>query len=300
MSEQYLNPTFSTGQIIVGKWKNSKYEIQGLLGEGANGKVYLVVNGKTIFAMKMGFTVLDHQSEVNALKALSKSRKESFLIEVDDFEHAGQSYPFYVMKYVEGLRAHKFLQRYGEDWIWLIGLNILERLRDIHQQGFIFGDLKVDNVIVSKFGRVELIDYGGVTRKGRSVKQFTEIYDRGYWTGGSRTADESYDLFSFALLCLQCVDSEQKLQEPSLPQVRDLSYLEAIVREIAIQPHIKVFIFKAIRGELHSSEQAVQQWKAMMRRNNGRKLKPIKATWIKGALAVSLLAFASAIYTVLQ
>ena len=35
---------------------------------------------------------------------------------------------------------------------------------------------------------------------GRSIKEFTEFFDRGYWGLGSRSAEPSYDLFAVAMI----------------------------------------------------------------------------------------------------
>ena len=60
----------------------------------------------------------------------------------------------------------------------------------------------MENVIVADYGHVELVDYGGVTAVGKSIRQFTEIYDRGYWNAGSRAADAS--MIYFLSLCCAC------------------------------------------------------------------------------------------------
>ena len=49
-----------------------------------------------------------------------------------------------------------------------MGLRLLQKLAQLHQAGWVFGDLKPQNVLVSDYGQVELIDYGGVTSIGRA------------------------------------------------------------------------------------------------------------------------------------
>ena len=89
--------------------------------------------------------------------------------------------------------------------------------------------------MVSAYGSVELIDYGGVSPFGR-VKQFTEWYDRGYWNAGSRTGDISYDLFSFAVMCIGLLD-EKSLREAScqLPQTRSVADLRWCAKKPRVQ-----------------------------------------------------------------
>ena len=115
------------------------------------------------------------------------------------------------MRYVRGEALHHFIRRQGTDWTLLVGLRLLQKLAQLHQAGWVFGDLKPQNVLVSDYGQVELIDYGGVTSIGRSVKQFTEWYDRGFWNGGSRTADGTYDVFAFALLLIHVLEGSTQV-----------------------------------------------------------------------------------------
>ena len=222
------NVVLAEGSFVVGKWNKQEYRVLRLLGEGANGKVYLVQKGRHLFAMKIGYDAFDLQSEVNVLKALDKRIRKNnpYLHEVDDFHLHGSEYPFYVMKYVQGKRIHDFLKQKGGDWFYIVGKNLLTRLVELHRAGWQFCDLKMENVIVEEYGQTELVDYGGVTRHGNSVKQFTEIYDRGYWRKGSRIADETYDLFSFAVLCIQLIVPGRQIADASvvLPQNRSVSY----------------------------------------------------------------------------
>jgi serine/threonine protein kinase len=295
-----LDPSFEEGMRIVGKWNKHKYRIERFLGEGSNGKVYLVKLGKSVYAMKMGFSVHDHQSEVNVLKSLDiRPPKNSYLIDVDDFHHEGKDYPFYIMPFVEGIRYYEYLKKYGSDWFSIIGKNILGRLQQLHEQGWIFGDLKMDNVLVSGYGDVNLIDYGGVTQKGRSVKQFTELYDRGYWGAGTRAADESYDLFSFAILCLQCVDN--RLTLPLLPQNREPEHVMQLVRTNPVCKPLETFFYKAVHGEFSTSKQAYAEWRRLMlQRQVDSKSMPMQTNWLKGAFMASALALALTLYFAFQ
>lgn len=293
-----LDPSFEVGMQITGKWNNYKYRIERLLGEGSNGKVYLVRSGKSTYAMKMGFSAHDHQSEVNVLKSLIiRKKKDSYLMDVDDFHYKGKDYPFYIMSYVEGIRYSEYLKKYGQDWFGIIGKNLLDRLQHLHEQGWVFGDLKMDNVIVSGYGDVELIDYGGVTQIGRSVKQFTEIYDRGYWGAGTRVADEHYDLFSFAILCLQCVDNRVTL--PLLPQNREPEHIMELVSTNPVCKPMEAFFHQAVYGEFSSSKQACAVWRRIiLQRKEAPKL--LQTGWLKGAFLTSAAALATTLYFLFQ
>ncbi|MFH5186688.1 serine/threonine protein kinase [Paenibacillus sp. TAB 01] len=290
-----------TGTIIQGKWHKREYRVERLLGEGANGKVYLVRKGTQSFALKIGFDTADDQSEVNALKALSKSGTsfKHYLLDVDDFHYQGRDLPFCVMRYVKGQTLSDFVMHRGEDWIYLIGMNLLRKLVELHGQGYIFGDLKAENMLVSGYGDVELIDFGGVTPAGRSVKQFTEVYDRGYWGGGSRSADEGYDLFAFAILLIGGTDRaamrKQGLKQ-LLPQNRTVETLLDMLQENRHLSHVQTVLRKALLGQYGSSREALADWRRQSYPRPALASRVVRGSWLKLCFAASLLLFGFTVY----
>ncbi|MNZ34591.1 Serine/threonine-protein kinase PknA [compost metagenome] len=313
-SSKSSNMVLPQGTLITGRWRGGRYVIQRLLGQGANGIVYLVKRAENgeLYALKMGFDTIDLQSEVNVLKALQNQRRKhrkanerqgpSYLVEVDDYSHLGSEIPFYVMRYVKGEPLRTFLSNRGDRWLNVAGLYILQQLRRLHESGWVFGDLKPNNVLISPYGEVELIDYGGVSAIGRSVKQFTEWYDRGYWSAGSRTADPAYDLFSYAVVCIHMLAEESlKKAATSLPQTRSKNDLIHIVQtEPALAPYRK-WLEKAIEGKFRDSAEACDLWrelvKGFMKRGRSQTSTP---RWMLGAFVLSITLLACALYLTLR
>nr|WP_240903902.1 serine/threonine protein kinase [Chengkuizengella sediminis] len=267
-----------------------------MLGEGTSGKVYLVKHDQKLFAMKIGSDDISLQSEINILKKINKKPEpeKKLFIDSDDLDLNGEIYPYYVMKYIQGLDAKLFLNSYGHQWFHLVGLNILNQLQALHQMDLIFGDLKIENVIVSEFGKVTLIDYGGVTSKGRSVKQFTQIYDRGHWIAGTRKADEAYDIFSFAILCLILTDAFSISNLAS--EKKSGAYL---LKKAKMNPHCKrmiPFLEKAINGKFSSTRCAREEWKKLMYGDGLENSSSIELPWLKPALASSIFVFVVTVY----
>jgi serine/threonine-protein kinase len=250
----------------------------------------------------------DLQSEINALRSWEKGRQtvmgpdhaRPFLVDNDDCDLYGKRIPFYVMRYVPGVSLRKFIYKHGPKWYGNVGGRLLGKLRQLHRQGFVFGDLKVENVLVNDNGEVELIDYGGLTSIGKSVKQFTEWYDRGYWYAGSHTADFRYDLFSFAVMTIQLM-AEQELRErikTTLPQTRDIEDLMEIARN---HPRVRTYepwLALALRGEFPSSEEACRLWHERTRKQYRSAEPPLNRPtplWLKWFFVVSMLLLAASI-----
>src|SRR5699024_7426118 len=115
----------------------------------------------------------------------------------------GGVYSFYVMEYIAGIRMDQFVQKQGLEWIGLFLLQVLDQLEDLHRSGWVFGDLKNENILVTlEKPEVRFIDVGGTTKIGRSLKEYSEFYDRAYWGLGTRKAEPAYDLFAVSMLVL--------------------------------------------------------------------------------------------------
>jgi serine/threonine protein kinase len=192
------------GTIIEGKWHHNRYTIIKELGFGANGIVYLARYNNKQVALKMSDNGMSITSEVNVLKSFAKVQGSALgpsLLDVDDWERPGKKVSFYAMEFIKGPDFLAFLQQKGPDWTGVMILQLLADLELLHENGWVFGDLKPDNLIVTgPPARIRCIDVGGTTMQGRSIKEFTEFFDRGYWGLGSRKAEPGYDLFAVGMI----------------------------------------------------------------------------------------------------
>ncbi|PGT90940.1 MULTISPECIES: protein kinase domain-containing protein [Bacillaceae] len=197
----------SPGTTIVGKWNGESYTIIKALGQGATGSVYLGDSRQGKVAIKLSENSMAITSEVNVLKHFSKVQGTSLgpsLLDVDDWkDHSQKLTSFYVMEYVQGKNFLEFVEQRGIEWSTVLTLQLLTNLEKLHQEGWVFGDLKPENLIVSgPPPKIRCIDVGGTTQQGRSIKEFTEFFDRGYWGMGNRKAEPTYDLFSVAMIII--------------------------------------------------------------------------------------------------
>src|SRR5690625_4632872 len=138
------------------------------------------------------------------MKKAQEKNLGPYLLDVDDLVmNQRERYSFYVMEYIQGETLTNFIKQNGTAWIGVFMFQLLDDLDKLHQSGWVFGDLKTENLLIEKSpARIRWIDVGGTTKVGRAIKEYTEFYDRGYWEVGSRRAEASYDLFSFAMIFL--------------------------------------------------------------------------------------------------
>ncbi|GIO24230.1 protein kinase [Oceanobacillus sp. J11TS1] len=233
------------GQNVIGKWHHQSYTVVRKIGEGAIGAVYLCTQRGRPVALKISEQDAAVTVEVNVLKALKKVqgyRLGPSLLDVDDWTAPnGRVYSFYVMEYMKGDRLGAFIQAEGKKWLGVLMIQLLDDLEQLHQAGWTFGDLKTDNILVeSNPPRIRLVDVGGTTRMGRSIKEYTEFFDRGYWGLGTRKAEPSYDLFAVAMVFLHIYyprrfdrvagEASGKLLEKKLYRAKDLDLLHPILK----------------------------------------------------------------------
>ena len=237
------------GTTICGKWHGKTYKIIKELGSGANGIVYLAEGEKERVAIKLSDNPNTVTSEVNVLKELSKAQGITLgpsLLDVDDWAVSGKSISFYVMEYIEGSDFLSFIKQKDKAWVDVLILQLLADLHHLHAGGWVFGDIKPENLIVAGPPmKIRCIDVGGVTRIGRAIKEFTEFFDRGYWGLGTRKADPGYDLFAVAMMMIN-VFYPHRFQRQENPGISQL--IEIIDQHSELKEKRNILI-RALKGE---------------------------------------------------
>ncbi len=292
-------------QQFRGKWNKKTYSVLRELGRGANGVVYLVSRNGSREAVKVGIDPIDLLMEVNMLKSAQKHKENvvgPLLCDVDDLEAGGRTYTFYSMEYLEGARLDQHIESAGSDWIPIVLIQLLSRLEALHAQGWVFGDLKPENIMVTKKEKkLRLIDFGGVTRIGNAVRQFTDDYDRASWQAGDRRADVRYDLFAVAMIMLRLQLGKEEWKR--IKQVsRHVNSLCDIIKASERLFKYRVFLIRALTGQYPSASMMKAELMALLRQRQSEKQPPGKqgknsaGKWLGGAFVASLLLLAYSLY----
>ncbi|WP_100400555.1 protein kinase domain-containing protein [Bacillus sp. FJAT-44742] len=266
------------GTCITGKWHGHKYHVLKKLGEGATGTVYLAESPKGKVAVKVGKNNMSITSEVNVLSHFSKVKGQVLgpsLLDMDDVILQGEAFPFYVMEYLEGTTLLSFVENRGSEWAPIFIVQLLGDLDRLHRAGWVFGDLKPDNLIITgPPARVRWFDVGGTTLIGRSVKEYTEFFDRGYWGLGDRKATPSYDLFASAMIFLNVAYPnrfEKKGGENSLP------YLSGKIESAPLLRPYKKVLMRALTGEYPNAQLMKKDlMESISDKQRKEKIKPVK------------------------
>ncbi|CAI6227718.1 serine/threonine protein kinase PrkT [Bacillus subtilis] len=266
------------GTTIKGKWNGNTYTLRKQLGKGANGIVYLAETSDGHVALKVSDDSLSITSEVNVLKSFSKAQSVTMgpsFFDTDDayIPSANTKVSFYAMEYIKGPLLLKYVSDKGAEWIPVLMIQLLSSLSVLHQQGWIFGDLKPDNLIVTgPPARIRCIDVGGTTKEGRAIKEYTEFYDRGYWGYGTRKAEPSYDLFAVAMIMINSVHKKEfkKTNQPK-------EQLRSLIEGNPLLQKYKKALFSALNGDYQSADEMKKDMLDAGQKASQRK-QPIKAS----------------------
>lgn len=242
------------GSTITGKWHKNVYFINQVLGAGAIGTVYLAKSHTGPVAIKISENNITVTSEVNVLKILSPAQGKTLgprLIDVDDIDINGKIIPFYAMEYIEGVDFFRFAKCYGPGWVVKLTVNLLENLHQLHEQGWVFGDLKPENIIIeARTLSVRFVDVGGTTKQGRAIKEFTEYFDRGFWGLGSRKAEPSYDIFAAAMMMINTIHGKKVTKKEG-----GIKQLQSIIGQNAETRKISKVLMKALQGGYRNAKE---------------------------------------------
>ncbi|SER16323.1 serine/threonine protein kinase [Piscibacillus halophilus] len=264
-----IHPTvrLNKHQQLKGIWNKRTYVIIRLIGEGARGSIYLALLGNRYVALKISQDSSVITAEVNVLKMLKKVQGQPLgplLLDVDDaYVSQSSKLAFYVMEYIDGVPLGQWIEREGLSWMFPISFQLLSQLNQLHQLGYIYGDLKPDNILIDKRTKhARLIDVGGVTAFNRSIREYTTWYDRGYWKMGDRRAEPTYDLFAYAV-CLLNMDPHVKIQKSS---ERDI--LKLLNQAKSLKP-----IHHVLNHAFHGKYQSALEMKKDLEHINAQQMK---------------------------
>lgn len=287
------------GTVIEGRWHRNRYKVIRMLGSGTVGTVYLCSHNGQFVALKISEQSMSMSAEVQVLKTLGNvkvqdSRLGPYLMDVDDWLLGnGKQLSFYVMEYIKGTSLHHFIHQNGTTWVSIFLLHLLEQLEQIHRAGYVFGDLKSENIIVeSSPPTIRLIDVGGTTKIGRSVKEYTNFYDRAYWRLGTRLAEPSYDLFAVVMVVLAIYYPKKFTRvKQNYPLIK-----RKILQVKSLEPFAPILL-KAIEGKYMSAKQMHDDLlRSITKANKLHTKQTASSSWIELLLLATLSAAYFGIY----
>lgn len=171
-----------TGDHIleIGEWFGG-FKIEGLLGRGAMGTVYLAeqqnpkrhVALKVMNAERMNETRLRRFDLETESLAKLKHPGIATIYESGRAEIGGRDFPYFAMEYVQGKELDQYSAALGLRGRVELLTTVCQAIEHAHLRGVVHRDLKPANVVVDDDGRARVLDFGVAksAEQGAGVKE---------------------------------------------------------------------------------------------------------------------------------
>ncbi len=192
-----------------------RYALCSLLGKGGMGSVHLAHD-----------SVLNRAVAIKSLGNLgqeNETRKQTALIEAQtlaQFNHASilkiydviheEGQLWLVTELIDGKSLSEFAGKFSLEACFAVAVQILPALAIVHEKNIFHRDIKPQNILVAKDGRVVLIDFGVAYTPGSSGETITgslNYIDPEVLAG--KGAQAKSDLFSFGLVWLELLTQKK-------------------------------------------------------------------------------------------
>jgi serine/threonine-protein kinase len=239
-----------------------KYVVDGVLGHGGMGTVYLARDpalGRPV-ALKALTLGAEDPPEFRArfrreAQAAGALRHPNIVAVYDVGEAAGQ--PYIAMEYVEGVDLEQVIQGgqpYSMEWTLDVLRQVCEGLSHAHHKGIVHRDVKPANIRVTPAGEVKIMDFGlaripssKMTTSGRLLG--TVQYMAPEQVEGAHV-DQRADIFSVGAIAYELVAHRKPFQGESLPavmfQILHGAPDPSALPETAYSPGLERIILKAL------------------------------------------------------
>ncbi|MDE7464353.1 MAG: protein kinase [Clostridiales bacterium] len=120
---------------------------------------------------------------VEEARALAKIKNLSGVVNVRDFFSANGT-AYIVMEFLDGMSLKKYLQRKGGkltvDEILTIMRPVMDSLTQVHKIGLIHRDISPDNILITKYNEVKLIDFGAAKYSNPDGRSLSVVLKQGF------------------------------------------------------------------------------------------------------------------------
>ncbi len=170
-----MSTTPPDDELLVPGTRVASFRVVRLLGEGAAGRVYLAQDLALGRRVALKFLRPEVLGPENAARLLEEARATArfshpHIVAV----HAAGTFrgqPYLALEYLEGedLRQRMVRERMSPSEALRIGRAVAEALAEAHRHGLIHADLKPENIVLPRDGRLRVVDFGLAREAGASV-----------------------------------------------------------------------------------------------------------------------------------
>ena len=249
------SPTLQPGQELL------HYRLVERLGAGGNGEVYRAEDLRLGRSVAIKVLLADSGDPHDGERLLREARAASAIrhpnvVTIHAIETAPSGTSFIVMEHVDGEPFSALLKRGPLDPGTLVdlGAQIAEGLAAAHAAGLVHRDVKPENVLLTRDGRVKVVDFGiakdtGVRDTSLLATRAGTLVGTPYYMSPEQARGEPVDargdLFALGVLLYEAATEKHPFAGPTL-----LATLHAIA-------HVEPELPSALRSELPAELDAI-------------------------------------------
>jgi serine/threonine protein kinase len=234
----------------------NRYRIEGVLGQGGMGTVYLAkdirLDDRLCVVKELRDDFYLSEDKQRALTFFDREArmlarlKQGNIVQVSDYFTEQGKY-FLVMEYVDGENLHSIMQKreaepFEENQVVSWAIEICDVLSYLHAQDppVIYRDLKPSNIMINAEGQLKLVDFG-IARKIEADDENTRVVSAGYsppeqYWGAANIQSDIYALGATMYFLLTGHDPEPlKAGSPAQSNEKVSDYMDSVVQKCMAQ-----------------------------------------------------------------
>ncbi len=216
----------------IGAW-----QIEGLIGRGGMGEVYLATRAEAEFIQRGALKLLRHEAagqleRFHAERQILARLDHPGIARLLDGGTTVDERPYTVMEYVEGRSLTEHCRALESPFAERLALffQVCEAVAFAHRNLIIHRDLKPDNILVDANGKVKLLDFGiaklidaaAIAGAGEhTVAPFTPDYAAPEQLSGEAVTTGT-DIYALGVLLFELMTGERPLRMRGLPSTQAL------------------------------------------------------------------------------
>ncbi len=195
---------------------------------GAANRTAELSDGVVITRGREGFFQKGVERFLIEAKSVAAFSSEDGIVDVLDHFRANNT-AYIVMEYLEGENLRDYINHHGKfrpDEIIALMMPVMKSLRTIHAEGIIHRDISPDNIMLTKNGKLKLMDFGSARYYTNEERHMSVVLKKGYAPEeqyGSSTEQGPYtDVYALCATIYTCVtgreppDSHDRLRYDSI------------------------------------------------------------------------------------
>ncbi|WP_069650625.1 protein kinase domain-containing protein [Caloranaerobacter ferrireducens] len=250
------------GDKIEGKWYKNEYTVLEKIGQGGVGTVFKVIDYRGyVKALKISEDIMSLTREFEIIQKLPLLNNIPKVYEIDDWVYKNRRYYYIVMEYIEGDNLKEIINKDKLSIREVLGISLILSglINKLYQMGYIYGDLKLENIIVDrKTKKVMFVDFGGVFKKNGCIKEFTPTYDINSWGIENKNSHIERLIFSTTMLMV-CLITRREYD----PFHISMKEVLVIIDSLNVSEKLKIFIKDGLLNKINDINCYIERLKML-------------------------------------